>query len=194
VSRPYETLACILAALALAAQLPAVESSPPAPQFGAKPLPAGKFGGALDVPAHSVKELPEYKAAPLTAELWCKLNSSEGYNILLSNEPKASSSHWSQFTTPGWRLAAYLPGFNPSLISSAAIVADGQWHYVAMVFDGQSVALFADGREVARGEVANKPDAPGPLSPARSTSVGRRSSAGRSTVMASWMRSAFPAE
>jgi beta-mannosidase len=125
-----------------------------------KNVTRGQFAEALDVsvaPAFSEKALPAYKATPLTVELWCKLNGSSGYNVLVSNEPKESCTHWELYTEPGGLLSAYLPGVTPSILRTAKNLADNKWHAVAMVLDGESVALFADGKEELRAAVSKNP-------------------------------------
>ena len=120
----------------------------------------GIFAEALDAsvaPALTARVLPAYKATPLTVELWCKLNGSSGFNVLISNEPKESCTHWEIYTEPGGTLSAFLPGMKPSIIKSTRNLADGKWHAVAMVLDGQSVALFADGKEELRTAVSMIP-------------------------------------
>ena len=120
----------------------------------------GKFGTAIDAArlnSEVVKSLPAYKSFPLTVELWCKLNSNKDFNILVANEPKESADHWELYTTSNTgTLAAYLPGMTPNIINSAKAIADGRWHYVAMVLNGKSVILFVDGKTVARVPVAKK--------------------------------------
>ena len=46
-------------------------------------------------------------------------------------------------------------------------ICDGEWHYLAMTFDGKRVVLFVDGKQVRQADVTAKADvkpAPGPLS------------------------------
>lgn len=81
-------------------------------------LAKGVFGEALNVfgaPAHSARSLPAYKTFPLTVEFWCKLNSYEGFNILVANETKDSASHWELYSEPNTgTLSAYLKPPLPS--------------------------------------------------------------------------------
>ena len=49
---------------------------------------------------------------PLSVECWAQLDSRQGYNILVANEPKGSATHWELFTMAGsGTLTAYLPGY-----------------------------------------------------------------------------------
>ncbi len=124
-------------------------------------LDEGKLGGALDLTwssADAAKGLAAYKKFPLTVELWCKLNSHSTFNILVAHEPKESADHWEIYTEAGsGTLSAYLPGLTPAIIKSPKAIADGRWHYVAMVADGKTIALYDDGLEVVRAAVSKKP-------------------------------------
>jgi beta-mannosidase len=121
----------------------------------------GKFGTALDAArsAAEAKSLPEYKKLPLTVELWCKLNGSSDFNILIAQEPKESSDHWELYTenNGAGTLSAFLPGMTPSIIKSPKAIADGRWHYVAMVLEANSIVLCADGKEVVKSAISKNP-------------------------------------
>ena len=142
---------------------------------GVNPLPArvvkGVFGDALDatgdLAVHSAKVLPVYSSTPLTVELWCRLNSSADFNILISSQQKESGSHWEVYTEKGaGTLSAYFPGLLPQIIRSPVKLVDGKWHYIAMVVEERNVKLFADGKEaVSEAVVKGPPQAvyPGPL-------------------------------
>jgi beta-mannosidase len=115
---------------------------------------AGRFGNGVVVTNKayvSVKSLEEYKAVPFTVELWCKLNSVDGINVLVSNEPQESDTHWELFTSQSnGNLRASLGFRHPIDLVSSGNVADGQWHYVGMTVATNKVALYVDGREAAR--------------------------------------------
>lgn len=125
--------------------------------------------GALDTleSAARVPHNPGFERTPLTVELWVRLRSQNAYNILVAHEAKASNAHWEIFSLPqSGALTAYLPGCTPDHVGSEYRVTDGRWHYVAMVSQADSVALFVDGAEVARTEVARVAEPhiePGPL-------------------------------
>lgn len=112
---------------------------------------AGKFDQSLDarlMPA-SVEGDDRYRKPPLTVEGWTKLNSKDNFNVLVSVDPKSSLRHWELYTYAGSGvLSAYFPGMTPSEIKSNVNVADGQWHHVAMTFDGTTVKLWVDAKEV----------------------------------------------
>ena len=42
-----------------------------------------------------------------------------------------------------------MPGYQPGEVASARDIADGKWHYLAMVFDGKSLCAAVDGQQVA---------------------------------------------
>jgi hypothetical protein len=142
-----------------------IESEPPRPEpQDRRPdelvLAEGRFGEALDarVAPAVVDPNPALREPPLTVECWAKLFSKKGFNVLVASDPKTSSRHWELYTCAGsGRLAAYLPGYEPSEIVSEADVCDGRWRHVALAFDGKMVRLYADGKQVK--EQAVKPKA-----------------------------------
>ena len=139
------------------------------------PVPAkvvkGVFGDALDTTGEYVvrskKVLPVYASTPLTVEVWCKLDNKWNFNILVSNQAKESSGHWELDTEKGTgAVYAYLPGYLPQEVKTTALIADGKWHYVAMVIEERNISLFADGKQAASVTIQKKagPEAiPGPL-------------------------------
>ena len=116
-----------------------------------KALVDGKLGKALDASRARLK-LPareEYRTAPLTLELWCKLNTTKGYHILVANEHKSSSNHWELFAMAGsGALTLYAPGCNPDHVRTSAAINDEQWHSIAMIYEAERVRLFVDGKQV----------------------------------------------
>lgn len=130
-----------------------VPSSPP-PAEGAKvALAEGKFGQALDARESPVlvDGAEAYRNPPLSVECWAKLDSPNGFNVLVASDTKVSPRHWELYTYAGsGALAAYLPGYTPSAITSDTPVCDKAWHHLAMTFDGKSAELFVDGRSVAK--------------------------------------------
>lgn len=145
----------------------------------------GKFGSALNAGwtgATSAKALPAYKAFPLTVEFWCRIAPRPLYynffwtaNVLVANEPWESADHWAIYLTgfdpePGAHahgaLCVRLPGMDPEIVRSSRVIADGEWHHVAMVLETDRVALFVDGEGVASEPIVRKPSGtviPGPL-------------------------------
>lgn len=133
-----------------------------------KPLAWGAERKALDVtPGAAVAPAsPAYSAHPLTLECFVRLTTKDHYNIIVANESKASPTHWEVFTTPGdGMLLAYLPGRRPDHVSSGTVVADGKWHYIAMVLEVDRARLYVDGELKADVELSAPPERgiPGPL-------------------------------
>jgi putative heme-binding domain-containing protein len=130
--------------------------------------PDGRFGAALDGRGLAVAapSRQEYHAAPLTVELWAKLEGREGYNILVACARKESADHWELYTAPGsGHLAAYLPGTTPQTVDTGLDVADGRWHHVALALEADRARIAVDGRVVADVALARgvKASQPGPL-------------------------------
>jgi beta-mannosidase len=133
-------------------------SRPPwlASSSGAEQFPEGRFGKGLAAAGRAAGR-DALVTPPLTVECWAKLNSKNAFNILVACDPKASGAHWEIYSYAGTgAFSAYLPGYAPAEVKSAQDIADGKWHYLAMTFDGQSVRLFVDAREVASQKVARQ--------------------------------------
>jgi hypothetical protein len=119
-------------------------------------LVEGKFGKALDAKATptSVAGHERYRKPPFTIECWAKLSGKDHFNVLVASDPKNSARHWELYTYAGsGNLSAYFPGYEPAEVRSTHNVADGKWHFLVMTFDGTTVTLFADGKQVARQEI-----------------------------------------
>lgn len=128
----------------------------------------GRFGRALDPTQGHVGAAPkdEYQAPPLTVECWAKLRSKNGFNILVANGPKESSTHWELYSYAGsGTFSAYLPGFKPAEIVSDVEITDDKWHHLAMVWQASRVRLFVDGQQVREAAIEPAHDArqPGAL-------------------------------
>ena len=156
-------------AWAIAACLLAAVQAPVAPAA------AGKFGGALAVGEEyaAAERNPIYFVVPMTVECWAKIGSSGGARkaksaptILIANEPRHSVTHWQLYARKDTgALAASMPGWEVKELASQRDIVDGQWHHLAMVFDGKTLRLYLDGAEVAKADmkkVAPYPDT-GPL-------------------------------
>ena len=119
-------------------------------------LAPGEFGKAIDFRRAAAGMIGSQSLVktPFTVELIVKLDSKSGFNILLANEPKASSSHWElySFAKTG-HLSAYLPGSGTSHVKSTEDICDGEWHLVAMQMSPDRIRLFVDGQKVADQEV-----------------------------------------
>ena len=130
----------------------------------------GRFGNALAVGEQyaAAERNPIYFVVPMTVDCWVKIGAAAGAEkakssptILLAHEPRHSVTHWELYAQKDTgRLAASMPGWDVKALVSDKPIVDGQWHHVAMVFDGNTLRLFADGAQVA--QTAVKKTAPYP--------------------------------
>jgi len=129
------------------------------PVLGQSPLSSGRFGRALDAtqaqPAAAARE--EYVRPPLSVECWVLLRSSVEYNLVLANESKTSETHWEIYTAAGTgQFGVLLRSHLPENIMSTRSITDGQWHYLAVLFEPDRVRLYVDGDEVANQKIRPK--------------------------------------
>src|SRR4051812_35845445 len=118
----------------------------------AQSVEQGRFGRGIQIRDSyaSAAYNPIYSVTPRTVELWAKLGSKAGTNILLAAEPRHSRSHWELYADKGTGfLCVGMPGFDPKLVKGDRDIADGRWHYLAMTFDGPSIKLYVDGKQTA---------------------------------------------
>src|SRR5262249_53018145 len=123
------------------------------------------FGTSLDGRQQRAMAAPrgEYQDPPLTVECRTRLRGKSGFNLLVANAPKGSTTHWELYTTAGsGTFSAYLPGFTPDVIDSGVPIVDDAWHDLAMVYEPTRVRLFVDGRAVANREFAPRAANPQP--------------------------------
>jgi hypothetical protein len=143
----------------------AASSLPPTSQW----LTTGKFGSALDARLRAAGKAAgeEFTKPPFTVECWARLADAGRFNVVVSADPKSSGDHWEIYSFSGkGDFSAYLPGYEPDTIRSGHVITDGQWHYLAMTFDGANVKLYVDARQVAASPVTRKGGSkrdPGPL-------------------------------
>ena len=122
----------------------------------------GKFGNGFGVGEQyaAAERNPIYFVVPMTVECWAKIGATgpakakAGPTILLANEPRHSVTHWELYAQKDTgALAASMPGWDAKEVVSKRDIVDGRWHHVAMVFDGKTLRLYADGEEVATKDV-----------------------------------------
>src|SRR5687768_17020278 len=124
----------------------------------------GVFNEAAQLREHYAAAAPNpvYTVMPITVELRAKIAAKDGHNILIAKEPKNSVTHWEIFADKSTgHLCAFWPGFKPDHVRSTVDVADDRSPAIAMTHDAQSIALFIDGKDVARQKVEkvfNYPD------------------------------------
>ncbi len=129
----------------------------------------GKFGTALDprLEAAGVPVKDDGIQAPFTIECWVRTANAARFNVFVSKDPKSSGDHWEIYSFAGLGdFSAYLPGCEPNTIRSGHVITDGEWHHLAMQFDGSQVKLFVDAKQVAAKAVTRKAGTkriPGPL-------------------------------
>lgn len=138
------------------------------PSKGSRPadtLIDGRHGRALNA-AHTQATLPSrivYHQPPLTIECWALARSRDNFNVFVANNLKSSGEHWELYSFSGkGDFSVYMPGYEPATIRSHVVITDGRWHYLAMQFDGNSVRMYVDGRQVKKQPVTRK-GKPGPL-------------------------------
>lgn len=115
----------------------------------AKARPAASQKAALDG-GQLMGTKPDYHQFPLSIICRVQLSTPEPYNILVAHHTKASGHHWELFTQAGnGRLAIYMPGYEPNLVTSEVNVCDNQLHNLACVLQDNRVRLFVDEKVVA---------------------------------------------
>ena len=103
----------------------------------------------------SATPLSQYAQPPLTVECLVRLEKQAGYNIIIAHKHKSSPFHWELFSEAGsGKFSAYLPGYTPDTFVSDYVVADGEWHQVALVFEKENLALYVDGAQVLASAIA----------------------------------------
>src|SRR5690606_8194995 len=121
-------------------------------------LAEGRFGQALDARrgGAELEHRAAYDTLPLTVECWVQAYDKDAFNIFVAKNPKSSPQHWEIYSWAGTgELSAYLPGYEPAEVRSGIPVTDGQWHHIAMTFDGRRLRLYVDGK-MARQEFLRK--------------------------------------
>jgi beta-mannosidase len=125
----------------------------------------GRFGRALRLypDAPHVLEAPqhrEYMLTPLTVECRVRLFSRGRKNVFLADGYPILAytfvtNHWALFSTPGeGLLGASLLGMKPAEIATQMPIADGDWHFITLVFDLKRVWLHVDGVPAADVDLA----------------------------------------
>lgn len=96
-----------------------------------------------------------YRTLPLSVECRVKLNSADGFNILVASDPKASANHWEIYSYEGSGVfSLYLPGRGGEYKTKVNI-CDGKWHDLVASIDTAVIQLYVDGKLVL--EQPNQP-------------------------------------
>jgi glucose/arabinose dehydrogenase/type 1 glutamine amidotransferase len=118
-------------------------------------LVEGRFGQALPSTIVEGEPNPVYICEPMTVECWAKLTDKSKATILVANENRNSGSHWSLYVERQTGcLSGRVGSHRPADVHSDKKVADGQWHHLAMTFDGSVLKLYVDAEEVAEQKLA----------------------------------------
>ncbi len=131
---------------------PVAEAKPVAPRGPVQ----GRFGGAWDGRGGALETSgrTEWQEPPLTVDLWAKLESKAGFNILVASSRKESARHWEVYTEAGsGRLSVYLPGASPTNQVAPVDICDGRWHAIRFEWLPGRVRLFVDGSVVSDSQI-----------------------------------------
>lgn len=87
-----------------------------------------------------------YRTLPISIECRAKLNSANGFNILIASDPKSSATHWElySYARTGF-FSLYLPGMGGEFKTNINI-CDGQWHDLIASIETEVVRLYVDGK------------------------------------------------
>jgi hypothetical protein len=117
---------------------------------------AGRWGNAFSFngTTNALESAAKYQPTDVTVVAWVKGTSPGNYKDIVSQggDPSCSVASYALYTGAGGGLEFYIATNTTTAILSAAespsSLWDGNWHAVAGVYDGDSVALYVDGVEV----------------------------------------------
>lgn len=133
----------------------------------------GKFGGALDFPGKGdsyirIDHDAVFNSDPYTFVAWVKLNAASWQYVVWRNGdvwPELNNVrhldiwiHQDDFPVFMWHVNGQV-----GRIDGKTIVADGEWHHIAKVYDGKKVQMFIDGKldgDAASGGKLDTSDSP----------------------------------
>jgi hypothetical protein len=117
--------------------------------YGGAGWTSGKVGGALDFDGVNYVETPYIlnpaKHNSFTAAAWVKLDSASGTVQLILQQKGTDGRMW-LYRDENGRLGTYIGGV---ATESTQTVSTGQWHHVAVTYDGTTVRIMQDGELVA---------------------------------------------
>ncbi len=139
---------------------------------GAAQWTHGRFQGALgfdgSTAAVHVPDSPSLEPANVTVTAWVNASASPGiYRYIVAKGANGcAAASYGLYTGPGGGIAFYVSredGFawtlSPTVEPSA--IWNGQWHNVVGTFDGSTIRLYVDGRQVGSGTPDSTPIAYG---------------------------------
>ena len=149
----------------------AAQTPPADPSDSTITLTEGRFGNALDARRGGafLSATTEHRDAPVTVECWARLDSKQGFNILVASEPKSSATHWEMYSYAGTGVfSVYMPGRGGEYRSDVDI-CDSKWHHLVMTLEPSRIRMAVDGSEVLNRELPGEAQASsgGPLAVGR---------------------------
>jgi hypothetical protein len=99
----------------------------------------------------------------LTVAAWVKGTSTPGayhYVVSLGGQSSCELSSWGLYTGQGGGMAFYIADSPSQVFLSPAMdqsIWDGKWHHAAGTFDGSTVRLYVDGKQIGNGTPASGP-------------------------------------
>ena len=101
-------------------------------------------GLAMEVP---YEPYGHYDSSTATLEGWAATSATAPGNLI---EQGGTNARWGLLTGSGGVAAAYIRiGSTDYALTSSVVVNDGQWHFLALTYDGSTARLWVDGADVA---------------------------------------------
>ena len=118
----------------------------------------------------SIPDAPELRPAKLTVSAWVRTDGPPGrfQYFVAKGADSCFSASWGLYTTENGLLSFYVYHGNNEWVRAPEAppeIWDGRWHHVAGTFDGSTVRLFVDGRQIGNGAPTSRPidyDVPSP--------------------------------
>lgn len=111
--------------------------------------PVNSVSGKPDTTTGSivtVADNPLLRPAAFTAEMWVKVNTVVAFPALINKSKDASNSTWMMdLTDSGVLRSRFDTAVQGNQTPNTGVnIADGQWHHVALSYDGTSARLYID--------------------------------------------------